>query len=57
MIRQFLADSPLAGFALAALTLFFMAFTGILSRVLGSRAADWETSARLPFDTEEERHG
>lgn len=57
MIRQFLSDSPLVGFSIAALTLFFAAFAAILARVLVTRAGDWETDARLPLDTEEDRHG
>jgi len=57
MIRQFLAQSPLAGLAIAALSLFFVAFAGILARVLVTRARDWEAVARLPFEAEEEGHG
>lgn len=58
MIRQFLLQSPLVGFAIAALSLFFVAFSGILARVFATRAKDWEAMARLPLEREEdERHG
>lgn len=57
MIRQFLSNSPLVGFAIAALSLFFVAFAGILARVFVTRAKDWEAVARLPFEAEDERHG
>lgn len=57
MIRQFMSHSPLVGFAIAALTLFFVAFAGILARVVVTRAKDWEAMARLPLEVEDERHG
>ena len=57
MIRQFMSHSPLVGFAIAALSLFFVAFAGILARVVVTRAKDWEAMARLPLEAEDERHG
>jgi len=56
MLRDLVTRSPILSVPLFALFLFLTVFIGNLIRTYGRRASFYDDVARLPIDSDEDRH-